>query len=43
MALETGEATLRVLVVGGTHGNERNAVHLLRHWRKTPEALNASG
>jgi aspartoacylase len=27
----------RVLVVGGTHGNERNAVQLLHRWRRAPD------
>ncbi|MDP5122699.1 MAG: succinylglutamate desuccinylase/aspartoacylase family protein, partial [Cyanobium sp. MAG_04] len=29
----------QVLVVAGTHGNERNAPWLLDHWRRQPEAL----
>jgi aspartoacylase len=32
----------RVLVVAGTHGNERNAPWLLEHWRQQPAALEAS-
>ena len=35
----TAGAGRRVLVVGGTHGNERNAVRLLEHWRQDPRAL----
>ena len=33
----------RVLVVAGTHGNERNGVHLLQHWRQAPEDLATAG
>ncbi len=32
-----------VLVVAGTHGNERNAVWLLRQWRRNPALLDRSG
>ena len=32
-----------MLVVAGTHGNERNAPWLLEHWRQQPGALAASG
>ncbi|MFQ6538776.1 MULTISPECIES: aspartoacylase [Aphanothece] len=32
-----------VLVVGGTHGNERNAPWLLEHWRDNPGALATGG
>jgi aspartoacylase len=32
-----------VLVVAGTHGNERNAVHLLNRWRLDPERLRRHG
>ncbi|MBM5817758.1 MAG: aspartoacylase [Cyanobacteria bacterium K_Offshore_surface_m2_239] len=32
-----------VLVVAGTHGNERNAVHLLPRWRLAPERLSPRG
>ena len=32
-------AMTRVLVVAGTHGNERNGVHLLERWRRAPERL----
>lgn len=32
-----------VLVVAGTHGNERNAPWLLRHWQQQPEALASAG
>ena len=33
----------RVLVVGGTHGNERNGVQLLEHWRQVPGSLATAG
>jgi len=33
----------KVLVVAGTHGNERNAPWLLEHWRAQPESLNRHG
>ena len=33
----------QVLVVAGTHGNERNAPWLLEHWRRQPEALQRHG
>jgi aspartoacylase len=32
-----------VLVVAGTHGNERNAPWLLQHWQRQPEALADAG
>lgn len=32
-----------VLVVAGTHGNERNAPWLLQHWQRRPSALASSG
>jgi succinylglutamate desuccinylase len=32
-----------VLVVAGTHGNERNAPWLLRHWQQQPQALDSAG
>jgi aspartoacylase len=32
-----------VLVVAGTHGNERNAPWLLQHWRRHPPSLAAAG
>lgn len=32
-----------VLVVGGTHGNERNAVRLLQQWRRNPALLDSAG
>jgi len=32
-----------VLVVAGTHGNERNAPWLLEQWRRRPEILESSG
>jgi aspartoacylase len=37
---EPGEA---VLVVAGTHGNERNGVRLLRQWHRQPELLHHAG
>jgi aspartoacylase len=43
MAADGGLAAGRVLVVAGTHGNERNAPWLLEHWRREPAALEASG
>ena len=33
----------RVMVVGGTHGNERNAPWLLETWRRHPALLRSSG
>ena len=42
MAADGGMAAGRVLVVAGTHGNERNAPWLLEHWRQQPAALEAS-
>lgn len=36
-------ALAKVLVVAGTHGNERNAPWLLEHWRRHPEALRRHG
>jgi aspartoacylase len=33
----------KVLVVAGTHGNERNAPWLLEHWRRHPGALQTGG
>ncbi len=33
----------RVLVVAGTHGNERNAPWLLQQWRQRPELLQCHG
>jgi aspartoacylase len=33
----------RVMVVGGTHGNERNAPWLLEAWRRHPTLLDSSG
>lgn len=33
----------RVLVVAGTHGNERNAPWLLQHWQQQPRTLASSG
>jgi aspartoacylase len=32
-----------VLVVAGTHGNERNGVWLLERWRRNPAQLNSAG
>ena len=40
---EEQTARARVLVVAGTHGNERNGVHLLERWRRAPETLARSG
>jgi aspartoacylase len=36
-------ATGRVLVVAGTHGNERNGLHLFERWRLAPERLSPDG
>ncbi len=36
-------AAPRVLVVAGTHGNERNAPWLLQQWRQRPELLQRHG
>lgn len=36
-------AMAKVLVVAGTHGNERNAVRLLERWRLAPERLSPRG
>ena len=33
------QAPGKVLVVAGTHGNERNAPWLLQSWRRHPEGL----
>eukprot|EP01036_Dinobryon_divergens_P002867 gene2867-3768_t len=33
----------RVMVVGGTHGNERNAPWLLEFWRSQPQDLASQG
>jgi aspartoacylase len=43
MAQGSLERAARVLVVGGTHGNERNGVQLLEHWRQVPESLATAG
>lgn len=43
MAQEATPQPARVLVVGGTHGNERNAVRLLEEWDKPCESLAPSG
>lgn len=40
---EEDTTTARVLVVGGTHGNECNGVALLRQWRQAPHTLRRSG
>ncbi len=37
------QAPGKVLVVAGTHGNERNAPWLLQSWRRHPEGLRRSG
>jgi aspartoacylase len=37
------QAPGKVLVVGGTHGNERNAAWLVEGWRRRPETLRCSG
>lgn len=29
----------KVAITGGTHGNELTGVHLLKHWRETPEEV----
>jgi aspartoacylase len=39
MGEDDGRKSTRVLVVAGTHGNERNGVHLLEHWLASPEQL----
>jgi aspartoacylase len=38
-----GRSMGRVLVVGATHGNERNGAWLLEQWRRRPEALQCHG
>ena len=43
MAGENMDKTARVLVVAGTHGNERNGMQLLRHWCEAPESLATAG
>ena len=43
MAEGSWNQTARVLVVAGTHGNERNGVHLLEQWRQMPEPLARAG
>ena len=40
---EQGMGRAQVLVVAGTHGNERNAPALLERWRSEPQALHRSG
>lgn len=42
-ARAVGEQRARVLVVAGTHGNERNAPWLLEHWQAHPEILDSRG
>ncbi len=42
-AAAVGEQGARVLVVAGTHGNERNAPWLLEHWQSQPGCLASSG
>jgi len=42
-ATATTTSTGKVLVVGGTHGNERNAPWLLEAWAAEPGLLNAAG
>jgi aspartoacylase len=42
-ARAVGEQRARVLVVAGTHGNERNAPWLLEQWRAQPSTLASSG
>jgi aspartoacylase len=43
MAEGSWKRATRVLVVGGTHGNERNGVQLLEHWRQVPQSLATAG
>lgn len=43
MAEGRSDRAARVLVVGGTHGNERNGVQLLEHWRQVPGSLATAG
>jgi aspartoacylase len=43
MAGENMDKTARVLVVAGTHGNERNGMQLLRHWCEAPQSLAPAG
>ena len=43
MAGENMDKTARVLVVAGTHGNERNGMQLLRHWCEAPQNLATAG
>lgn len=43
MAAGRSDRAARVLVVGGTHGNERNGVQLLEHWRQVPGSLATAG
>lgn len=42
-ATAVGEQRARVLVVAGTHGNERNAPWLLEHWQAHPDSLASHG
>jgi aspartoacylase len=43
MVAGSSDGAARVLVVGGTHGNERNGVQLLEHWRQVPGSLATAG
>ncbi|MGA1304563.1 MAG: aspartoacylase [Cyanobium sp.] len=43
MAERNADNAARVLVVGGTHGNERNGVQLLEQWSLEPESLDTAG
>jgi aspartoacylase len=42
-ALDPQPLAAAVLVVAGTHGNERNAPWLLQHWQHQPENLASAG
>lgn len=33
----------RVLIVGGTHGNELTGVHLIQYWQRQPDEIKRSG
>lgn len=41
--LSQGGGSGRLLLVAGTHGNERNAPWLLEHWRQRPQLLASAG
>jgi aspartoacylase len=43
MGEDERRSACRVLVVAGTHGNERNGVQLLERWRQAPETLGSAG